>query len=140
MALLRALIAGPPSLNRHMLSKEFCRRIGWCKRDGGVKDYDGQGRHAGQEQGRPQRLGRRRRDGRTGPGSIGYGTDTEAPLFQAQTTLVRGPSVRLTPRRARQLEDDTLWNEFDRPLSSYLGAKTLVANPDALHRHTTCEG
>ena len=29
MALLRALIAGPPPLNRHMLSKEFCRRIGW---------------------------------------------------------------------------------------------------------------
>ena len=29
MALLRALIAGPPPLNRHALSKEFCRRIGW---------------------------------------------------------------------------------------------------------------
>ena len=29
MALLRALIAGPPRLNRHMLSKEFCRRISW---------------------------------------------------------------------------------------------------------------
>ena len=27
MALLRALIAGPPALNRHALSKEFCRRI-----------------------------------------------------------------------------------------------------------------
>ena len=38
MALLRALIAGPPPLNRHMLSKEFCRRIGWFKPDGGLKD------------------------------------------------------------------------------------------------------
>ncbi|MDE0335213.1 MAG: hypothetical protein OXI64_09665 [Defluviicoccus sp.] len=28
MALLRELIAGPPALNRHALSKEFCRRIG----------------------------------------------------------------------------------------------------------------
>ena len=28
MALLRALIAGPPALNRHALSKEFCRRSG----------------------------------------------------------------------------------------------------------------
>ena len=38
MALLRALIAGPPPLNRHTLSKEFCRRIGWVKPDGGLKD------------------------------------------------------------------------------------------------------
>ena len=38
MALLRALIAGPPALNRHALSKEFCRRIGWFKADGGLKD------------------------------------------------------------------------------------------------------
>lgn len=28
MALLRELIAGPPALSRHALSKEFCRRIG----------------------------------------------------------------------------------------------------------------
>ena len=34
MALLRALIAGPPALNRHTLSKEFCR----AKPDGGLKD------------------------------------------------------------------------------------------------------
>ncbi len=38
MALLRQLIAGPPALNRHALSKEFCRRIGWYKADGGLKD------------------------------------------------------------------------------------------------------
>ena len=38
MALLRALIAGPAALNRHALSKEFCRRIGWFKPDGGLKD------------------------------------------------------------------------------------------------------
>ncbi len=38
MALLRALIAGPPPLNRHALSKELCRRIGWFKPDGGLKD------------------------------------------------------------------------------------------------------
>ena len=38
MALLRELIAGPPALNRHALSKEFCRRIGWHKPDGGLKD------------------------------------------------------------------------------------------------------
>ena len=38
MALLRALIAGPPALNRFALSKAFCRRIGWYKPDGGLKD------------------------------------------------------------------------------------------------------
>ena len=38
MALLRALIAGPPALNRHALSREFCRRTGWLKPDGGLKD------------------------------------------------------------------------------------------------------
>ena len=38
MALLRSLIAGPLALNRHALSKEFCRRIGWYKADGGIKD------------------------------------------------------------------------------------------------------
>ena len=38
MALLRALIAGPPALNRYALSKEFCRRIGCYKADGGIKD------------------------------------------------------------------------------------------------------
>ena len=36
MALLRA--DRPPALNRHALSKEFCRRIGWFKPDGGLKD------------------------------------------------------------------------------------------------------
>ena len=38
MRLLRALIAASPPLNRHALSKEFCRRIGWLKPDGGLKD------------------------------------------------------------------------------------------------------
>ena len=34
MALLRALISGPPAINRHALSKVFCQRIGWRKLDG----------------------------------------------------------------------------------------------------------
>ena len=38
MALLRALIAVDPPPNRHALSREFCRRIGWLKPDGGLKD------------------------------------------------------------------------------------------------------
>ena len=38
MALLRALIAAAPPPNRHALSREFCRCIGWYKPDGGLKD------------------------------------------------------------------------------------------------------
>ena len=36
--LLRALIASPPTLNRHPLSRESCRGIGWFNPDGGRKD------------------------------------------------------------------------------------------------------
>ena len=38
MALLRALIATSPPPNRHALSRQFCRRIGWFKPNGGLKD------------------------------------------------------------------------------------------------------
>ena len=38
MVVLRALIAASPPPNRHALSREFCRRIGWLKPDGGLKD------------------------------------------------------------------------------------------------------
>ena len=38
MTLLRALIAGPPTLNRHPLASEFYRGIGWFKPDSGLKD------------------------------------------------------------------------------------------------------
>ena len=34
---LRALIAGPPPLNRHRLSKAFCQRIGWSKPPAGSR-------------------------------------------------------------------------------------------------------
>ena len=37
MTLLRALIAGPPKLNRHPLSRKFCRGIGWFKPDRDLK-------------------------------------------------------------------------------------------------------
>ena len=38
MERLGTLIAGPPPVNRHALSKEFCGRIGWPKPDGVVND------------------------------------------------------------------------------------------------------
>ena len=33
-----SLLAADPPPNRHALSREFCRRIGWLKPDGGLKD------------------------------------------------------------------------------------------------------
>ena len=86
MALLRALIAGPPPLNRHMLSKEFCRRIGWFKPDGGLKDMMARvamlAMHRDGLIALPAPQGRQNR-----PGPIVFGPDTEAPLFPAPTTL-----------------------------------------------------
>ena len=38
MTLPRALIVGPPTLNRNSLSREFCRGFGWFKPDSGLKD------------------------------------------------------------------------------------------------------
>ena len=38
VTLLRPLIAGPPTLIRHPLSRELCRGIGWSKTAGGLKD------------------------------------------------------------------------------------------------------
>ena len=123
MALLRALIAGPPPLNRHMLSKEFCRRIGWFKPDGGLKDMMARvamlAMHRDGLIALPAPQGRQNR-----PGPIVFGPDTEAPLFPAPTTLdkVRPLDLRPVVRGTRQSK---LWNEFVARYH-YLGYKTLV--------------
>ena len=123
MALLRALIAGPPPLNRHMLSKEFCWRIGWFKPDGGLKDMMARvamlAMHRDGLIALPAPQGRQNR-----PGPIVFGPDTEAPLFPAPTTLdkVRPLDLRPVVRGTRQSK---LWNEFVARYH-YLGYKTLV--------------
>ena len=123
MALLRALIAGPPPLNRHMLSKEFCRRIGWFKPDGGLKDMMARvamlAMHRDGLIALPAPQGRQNR-----PRPIVFGPDTEAPLFPAPTTLdeVRPLDLRPVVRGTRQSK---LWNEFVARYH-YLGYKTLV--------------
>ena len=123
MALLRALIAGPPALNRHALSKEFCRRIGWFRPDGGLKDMMARVTMlAMQKDGLivlPPPKWRQNR-----PGPIVFGPDTEAPLIPAPETLeeVRPLGMRIVVRGTRE---GRLWNEFvDR--YHYLGYKTLV--------------
>ena len=97
MALLRALIAGPPPLNRHMLSKEFCRRIGWFKPDGGLKDMMARvttlAMHRDGLIALPAPQGRQNR-----PGPIVFGSDTEPPLFPAPTYPFRQAVMARTGR------------------------------------------
>ncbi len=123
MALLRALIAGPPALNRHALSKEFCRRIGWVKPDGGLKDMMARVVMLAMHRDGlivlpPPKWGHNR------PGPIAFGPDTEPPLFPPPASLdeVRPVQLRAVVRRTR---GGTLWNEFVARYH-YLGYKTLV--------------
>ena len=123
MALLRMLIAGPPALNRHALSKEFCRRIGWYKPDGGLKDMMARvtmlAMHKDGLISLPPPKWRQNR-----PGPIVFGPDTEAPLIPAPETLdeVRPLDMRVAVRGTRE---GKLWNEFVARYH-YLGYKTLV--------------
>ncbi len=123
MALLRALIDGPPALNRHALSKEFCRRIGWFKTDGGLKDMMARVTMLAMHRDGVITLPPpSRRQGRPKP--IAHGPETEPPLFPSPTTLdeVRPVTLRLV---VRQTHEGRLWNEFvDR--HHYLGYKPLV--------------
>ena len=123
MALLRALIAGPPALNRHALSKEFCRRIGWHKADGGLKDMMARVvMLAMHRDGRIELPPPKWRQNRPGP--IVFGPDTEPPLIPPPTMLdeVRPVELRAAVRYSRE---GKLWNEYVARYH-YLGYKTLV--------------
>ena len=123
MALLRSLIAGPPALNRHALSKEFCRRIGWLKPDGGLKDMMARvAMLAMHRDGVIALPAPRGKQGRAKP--MVFGPETEPPLFPAPTTL---DEVRLLDFRTvvRETREGKLWNEFVARYH-YLGYKTLV--------------
>ena len=123
MALLRELLAASPPPNRHALSREFCRRIGWHKPDGGLKDMmarvtmlamhnDGLIVLPPPKWPRPPRR------------PITFGPDTEPPLFPPPASLdeVRPLSLHTAVRYTRQ---GSLWNEFIARYH-YLGYKTLV--------------
>ena len=123
MALLRELIAGPPALNRHTLSREFCRRVGWYKADGGLKDM----------MARVVMLAMHR-DGRielpppqwpqNRPKPVVFGPYTEPPLLPPPADLdaVRPLTLRTVVRGTRE---GRLWNEFVARYH-YLGYTTLV--------------
>ena len=137
MALLRALIAGPPPLNRHMLSKEFCRRIGWFKPDGGLKDMMARvtmlAMHRDGLIALPAPQGRQNR-----PGPIVFGPDTEPPLFPAPTTLDEIRPLDLRPV-VRGTRESKLWNEFVARYH-YLGYKTWSAPRCAMPSMTETAG
>ncbi len=123
MALLRALIAGPPPLNRHALSKEFCRRIGWRKPDGGLKDMMARvtmlAMHKDGLIALPPPKWRQNR-----PGLIVFGPETEPPPVPAPATLeeVRPLDMRIV---VRGTAGGKRWNEFVARYH-YLGYRTLV--------------
>ena len=123
MALLRALIAASPPPNRHALSREFCRRIGWFKPDGGLKDMmarvtmlamhnDGLIVLPPPKWPRPPRR------------PMVFGPDSEPPLFPPPTTLDEIRPLELRPV-VRSSREGKLWNEFIARYH-YLGYKTLV--------------
>ena len=131
MALLRELIAGPPALSRHALSKEFCRRIGWYKTDGGFKDMMARvvmlAMHKDGRIQLPPPKGRQSR-----PGPIVFGPDTEPPLRPPPTTLDAVRPLTLRPVVGATREG-RLWNEFVARYH-YLGYTDPGRRPDALRR------
>ena len=94
MALLRALIAGLPALNRFALSKEFCRRIGWYKPDGGLKDM--MARVAMLAMHRDGRIALPApKWGRNPAVPITFGPETDAPLEPPPVSLDEARPIRL---------------------------------------------
>ena len=124
MGLLCSLIGGPPALNGHALSKEFCRRIRWLnirwlKPDGLIA--------------LPPPKWRQNR-----PGPIVFGPEIEPPLIPAPATLdeVHPLDLRLVVRDTRE---GKRWNEFVARYH-YLGYKTLVGTQMryAVHDRSPC--
>ena len=123
MTLLRALVAADPSPNRHALSREFCRRIGWFKPDGGLKDMmarvtmlamhkDGLIVLPPPKWPRPPRR------------PMVFGPDTEPPAHPPPTSLDSVRPLDLRPA-VRYSREGKLWNEFVARYH-YLGYKTPV--------------
>ena len=114
---------GQPPLNRHALSKAFCRRIGWFKPDGGLEDMMAKVTMPAMHKDGPIALpAPRERQNRPGP--IAFGPDTEAPPVPAPTTLDEVRPLNLRPV-VRGTREGRLWNTFVARYH-YLGDKTLV--------------
>ena len=123
MALLRTLIAGPPTLNRFNLSKAFCRRIAWYKPDGGLKDMMARVTMlAMHKDGLIALPPPQCKQNRAGP--IAFGPETDAPLDPPPETLEEVRPVRLRTVLG-QTPQSKQWNAYIARYH-YLGYKTLV--------------
>jgi len=108
MSVPRTPIASPGRLNRHALSREFRRRIGWYRPDGGLRDMMARAT-----------MPAVHRDGVIGsppptqapspPRPITFGPDTEPPPVPppASPDRMRPLEVRTVPRGTRH---SALWN------------------------------
>ena len=129
--MLRALIAGPPALNRFALSKAFCRRIGWYKPDGGLKDMMARVTMLAMHKDGlivlplPKWLLRN-------PAVLIFGPDTDAPLEPPPETLDEVRPVR-PANRARGHAPKPAVERVYRPLSP----TTSATQPWSAHRCAT---
>ena len=124
MALLRALIAGPPPLSRVQLSREFSRRIAWYKPDGGLKEMAAR-----------VAMLRMHRDGRIvlpapqrprhPPRPAHFTPATEPPLLRPPHHLEALRPLHLVAVTGADRQASRRWNEFIARYH-YLGYKTLV--------------
>ncbi len=125
MALLRAMIAGPPALNRSRLAREFCRRIGWRKPDGGLKHMMAKvtmlKMHRDGVIVLPPAKSRKRARRKPVP----FTAATDPPLFPPPATLEAVRPLRFVPVTGAGPRASRLWNEFIERYH-YLGYKTLV--------------
>ena len=124
MALMRALIAGPPARNRSQLATEFCRQTGWVKPDGGLKTMMAK-----------VTMLKMHRDGvitlpparpaRKKTRVITFGPETEPPSSPAPVTLDAVRPIHLVRITGAGRKTSRLRNEF---IARYhdLGYKTLV--------------
>ena len=124
MALMRALIAGPPARNRSQLATEFCRQTGWVKPDGGLKTMMAK-----------VTMLKMHRDGvitlpparpaRKKTRVITFGPETEPPSSPAPVTLDAVRPIHLVRITGAGRKASRLWNEC---IARYhdLGYKTLV--------------
>ena len=122
---------GQPPLNRHALSKAFCRRIGRFKPDGGLKDMMAKITMPAMRKDDPVALpAPRERQNRPGP--IVLGPDTEAPPIPAPTTLDEARPLDLRPV-VRGARESRLVERVRRPLP-LSRIQDPGRRPDALRR------
>lgn len=134
MALLSALIEGPPRPNRAQLSRSFCERIGWRKPDGSLKDMSARvALLAMQRDGLIALPPPRSRGNRPQP--VPITALSEPPLFPPPRTLADAQPLELVRVRGADRHANTLWRELIARYH-YLGHTPMVG---ANIRYAACD-